>query len=76
MPTAYRACVRRKGEIAAYVELHIEQGPILEGKGLALAAVTAINGSVRSLVTVTVSPAMPAQCRWAGGAMRLPPPAR
>jgi allantoate deiminase len=50
---AYRACARRKGEIAAYLELHIEQGPVLEAKGLALGAVTAINGSVRSTVTVT-----------------------
>ena len=50
---AYRACVRKKGEVAAYLELHIEQGPVLEAKGLALAAVTAINGSVRSRVTVT-----------------------
>ena len=50
---AYRACVRKKGEVAAYLELHIEQGPVLEAKGLALAAVTAINGSVRSRVAVT-----------------------
>jgi allantoate deiminase len=50
---AYKACVRPKGEIAAYLELHIEQGPVLEAKGLPLAAVTAINGSVRSRVTVT-----------------------
>ena len=50
---AYRACARRKGEIAAYLELHIEQGPVLEAKGLALGAVTAINGSVRSIVAVT-----------------------
>jgi allantoate deiminase len=46
---AYRA----KGEIAAFLELHIEQGPVLEQRGAALAAVTAINGSVRSAVTVT-----------------------
>jgi allantoate deiminase len=50
---AYRDCIRHKGEIAAYLELHIEQGPILEAQGLALGAVTAINGSVRSVVTVT-----------------------
>jgi allantoate deiminase len=50
---AYRDCVRKRGEIAAYLELHIEQGPVLEAKGLALAAVTAINGSVRSRVAVT-----------------------
>jgi allantoate deiminase len=50
--TAYRTCVRKKGEIAAFLELHIEQGPVLEAEGKALAAVTAINGSVRSRVTV------------------------
>src|SRR5262245_20977998 len=50
---AYRTCVRKKGEIAAYLELHIEQGPVLEAKGLPLGAVTAINGSVRSIVTVS-----------------------
>jgi allantoate deiminase len=50
---AYRDCVRPRGEIAAFLELHIEQGPVLEAQGRALAAVTAINGSVRSRVTVT-----------------------
>jgi allantoate deiminase len=50
---AYRECVRARGEIAAYLELHIEQGPILEAQGAALGAVTAINGSVRLAVTVT-----------------------
>jgi allantoate deiminase len=50
---AYRECVRAKGEITAYLELHIEQGPILEAQGAALGAVTAINGSVRLAVTVT-----------------------
>jgi allantoate deiminase len=49
---AYRDCVRPRGEIAAFLELHIEQGPVLEAEGRALAAVTAINGSVRSHVTV------------------------
>jgi allantoate deiminase len=51
--TAYKVCKRRKGEIAAYLELHIEQGPVLANRGLPLAAVTAINGSTRSLVRVT-----------------------
>jgi allantoate deiminase len=50
---AYGACVRPRGAIAAYVELHIEQGPILEAEGKALGAVTAINGSVRMRVAVT-----------------------
>jgi allantoate deiminase len=50
---AYRSCARKKGEIAAFLELHIEQGPVLESKGLVLGAVTAINGSVRLAATVT-----------------------
>lgn len=50
---AYRACRRKKGEIAVYLELHIEQGPVLDDAGVALAAVSAINGSGRMLVTVT-----------------------
>jgi allantoate deiminase len=49
---SYLSCTRKPGEIAAYLELHIEQGPVLEGRGLALGAVTAINGSVRLYVTV------------------------
>ena len=49
----YQSCARKPGEIAAYLELHIEQGPVLEKSGLALGAVTAINGSVRLLVTVS-----------------------
>jgi allantoate deiminase len=49
----YRDCIRPRGEIAAFLELHIEQGPVLEAEGKALAAVTAINGSVRSRVTAT-----------------------
>lgn len=38
---------RRPEEIAAYLELHIEQGPCLEDAGLALGVVTAINGARR-----------------------------
>jgi len=52
-PEAWRDCARPRGEVAAFLELHIEQGPVLEAQGKALAAVTAINGSVRSRVTVT-----------------------
>jgi allantoate deiminase len=39
--------------VAAFVELHIEQGPVLEARGLALGVVGAINGATRMLVTVT-----------------------
>ena len=49
---AYRSCARKHGEIAAYLELHIEQGPVLDDKGHALAAVTAIDGAIRLIVTV------------------------
>ena len=50
---AYRDCVRASHEIAAYLELHIEQGPVLQEKGLAVAAVTAISGGNRLKITVT-----------------------
>lgn len=38
---------RKKEEILAYLELHIEQGPCLENDHLALGVVTAINGARR-----------------------------
>ncbi len=44
---------RRRDEILAYAELHIEQGPVLEAEGLAVGVVTAINGSNRFMVEVT-----------------------
>ena len=47
-----RAYYCRARDIAAFVELHIEQGPVLEAKGLALGVVGAINGATRMLVTV------------------------
>ncbi|MDQ0469272.1 allantoate amidohydrolase [Labrys wisconsinensis] len=39
-------------EAAAYVEVHIEQGPVLEAEGEALGVVTAIAGQTRLSVTV------------------------
>jgi allantoate deiminase len=48
-----RAYAARARDIAAFVELHIEQGPVLEAKGLALGVVGAINGATRMLATVT-----------------------
>jgi allantoate deiminase len=38
---------RRKGEVSAYVELHIEQGPVLEAEGLPIGVVSAISGFSR-----------------------------
>jgi allantoate deiminase len=43
----------RPQEAAAYVEVHIEQGPILEAKGQPLGVVTGIVGQSRLRVTVT-----------------------
>jgi allantoate deiminase len=35
------------GDLAGYLEVHIEQGPVLENEGLALGVVTAVAGQVR-----------------------------
>ncbi len=44
---------RAKSEFLGYAELHIEQGPVLESKGLATAAVSAIAGQSRIAVELT-----------------------
>jgi allantoate deiminase len=40
-------------DAVAYLEVHIEQGPVLEREGLALGVVTAIAGATRAVVTVS-----------------------
>lgn len=45
--TQVSLAARHVSEIAAYLELHIEQGPCLEEADLALGVVTAINGARR-----------------------------
>lgn len=47
-PSAVAQPLRRPGEIAAYVEIHIEQGPRLERAHLQLGAVTGIVGIRRA----------------------------
>ncbi|QJR79536.1 allantoate amidohydrolase [Alteromonas pelagimontana] len=42
-------------ELLGYVELHIEQGPVLEGEGLAVGVVSAIAGARRLEIAVTGS---------------------
>jgi allantoate deiminase len=49
-PGAIRNAARRRGEILAYAELHIEQGPVLEVEDLPVGVVTAISGASRFLV--------------------------
>ncbi|MDF1584869.1 allantoate amidohydrolase [Marinimicrococcus flavescens] len=52
-PEALAACARGWGEVAAYLEAHIEQGPVLEAEDLPVGVVTAINGAARLRVEVT-----------------------
>jgi acetylornithine deacetylase/succinyl-diaminopimelate desuccinylase-like protein len=54
---------RKPGEVLAYVELHIEQGPVLEAEGLAVGVVSAINGFSRLRVTLRGELARNAQRR-------------
>jgi allantoate deiminase len=51
-PAAIAAVARRRADVIAYIELHIEQGPVLESEGLAVGVVTAINGASRLSVTL------------------------
>ncbi|MFN5060319.1 MAG: Zn-dependent hydrolase [Chloroflexota bacterium] len=50
-PDAVAQPLRRPGEIAAYVEIHIEQGPRLERADIVLGAVTGIVGIRRADIT-------------------------
>ena len=47
-----RKLARKKGDVLAYAELHIEQGPVLEAEGLPVGVVSAINGFSRLRVTL------------------------
>jgi len=51
-PAAIAATPRDPGTLAAYVEVHIEQGPVLLEAGAPLGVVTAIAGGTRHRVTV------------------------
>jgi beta-ureidopropionase / N-carbamoyl-L-amino-acid hydrolase len=46
---AIKALVRKRDDYLGFVEVHIEQGPILNARHLPLGVVTSINGSVRYL---------------------------
>ena len=50
---AYLSARRAAGSTLAYLEAHIEQGPVLEAEGLALGTVTGIAAQLRYAVTVT-----------------------
>ena len=53
IPQDIAAAAYRPQDAAAYVEVHIEQGPVLEAKGEPLGIVTGIVGQSRLRVTVT-----------------------
>ena len=52
-PDHIRAAARARGELLAYVELHIEQGPVLEAQDLPIGVVTAITGATRLAARLT-----------------------
>lgn len=52
-PAGVPALARRRDDVLGYLEVHIEQGPILEAEGLPVGIVTAINGASRRRVIVT-----------------------
>lgn len=51
-PALYLAARREPGEVLAYLEAHIEQGPVLEDEGLALGTVTGIAAQLRYAIAV------------------------
>lgn len=52
-PDGIAGLARSREATLGYVELHIEQGPVLEAEGLPVGVVTAINGATRASLTVT-----------------------
>ena len=52
-PDAYGEASYRPEEVAGYVEVHIEQGPVLEAEGRPVGVVTSIAGATRRRVEVT-----------------------
>jgi allantoate deiminase len=52
-PDHIGAAARARSELLAYLELHIEQGPVLEGLHLPVGVVTAISGATRLAASLT-----------------------
>lgn len=52
-PAAIPAVARRREATLGYLEVHIEQGPVLETEGVPVGIVTAINGASRFRIAVT-----------------------
>ena len=52
-PARIPEATKKKRDVLAYAELHIEQGPVLEAEGLPVGVVTAINGFTRLKVLLS-----------------------
>jgi allantoate deiminase len=52
-PASIAAARRRPGELLGYAEVHIEQGPVLDDRGLPVAVVIGIAGQTRARVAFT-----------------------
>ena len=52
-PDRIATAARKRGDVLAYVELHIEQGPVLEARDLPVGVVTAIAGATRLAAKLT-----------------------
>ncbi|NTU79902.1 MAG: M20/M25/M40 family metallo-hydrolase, partial [Chloroflexales bacterium] len=55
-PALLDRAARRPGDLLAYVEVHIEQGPLLEARGLPLGVVSAIAGATRASLRLAGAP--------------------
>lgn len=49
-PDSIKSAARRNGDVLGYIELHIEQGPVLEALNLPVGVVTAISGASRFII--------------------------
>jgi allantoate deiminase len=52
-PDHIGAAARMRGELLAYIELHIEQGPVLEVQNVPVGVVSAISGATRLAASLT-----------------------
>lgn len=51
-PSELKTAIREPGSLAAFIEVHIEQGPVLEQQGLGVGVVSAIAGATRMIATI------------------------
>jgi allantoate deiminase len=52
-PAGIRMVARRRGDVLGYLELHIEQGPVLEADKLPVGIVTSIAGATRAAIEIS-----------------------